>query len=133
MYRKVLLSKIHRATITQADLHYEGSITLPPELLEASGIREYEAVNVWNVTSGTRFETYAITGRPGRGEICVNGAAAHMVTPGDLVIIARFGYMSDDELTTFEPKLVFVDENNQIKELRKEVPGPEEPPRVYRV
>ncbi|MCB0353510.1 MAG: aspartate 1-decarboxylase [Bdellovibrionales bacterium] len=122
--RKLLRAKIHRATITQADLHYEGSITIPPSLLEASGILEYEAVNVWNVTSGTRFETYAITGRR-EGEICVNGAAAHLVTPGDLVIVAAFSYFTEKGLLNFKPKLVFVDENNRVKELRSEVPGPD--------
>ena len=133
MFRKVLQAKIHRATVTHADLHYEGSITIPPELLEATSIHEYEAVNVWNVTQGTRFETYAITGAKASRDICVNGAAAHLVHPGDLVIIASFTYLSGEELRTHKPKLVFVDENNEIKDIRDEVPGPEEPPMVYRV
>ena len=89
-YRKMLKSKIHRACITQADLDYEGSITLSPELLAAANILPNEAVNVWNVTAGTRFETYAITGEKGSKDVCVNGAAAHLVTPGDIVIIATF-------------------------------------------
>lgn len=122
--RKVLLSKIHRATITQADVNYEGSITIPPELLVASGIEEYEAVAVWNVTRGTRFETYAITGQPGSSDICVNGAAAHLVEPADLIIIACFGWIPADEVNQHKPKLVFVDDKNKIKELRREIPGP---------
>ena len=133
MFRKVLHSKIHRATVTHADLHYEGSITLSPELLQAAKIGSYEAVNVWNVTQGTRFETYAIEGESGSSDICVNGAAAHLVRPGDLVIIACFSYLVSDQLPLHKPTLVFVDENNQIREIRDEVAGPHEPPRVYRV
>lgn len=128
--RRVLRSKIHRATITQADVAYEGSVTIPPELLEAADIREYEAVNLWNVTSGTRLETYAITGVPGSRDICVNGAAAHLMRPGETVIIACFTFLTDQQLADFKPKLVFVDEHNRIKELRDEVPGPHTPPLV---
>ena len=127
-YRKVLASKIHRATVTHADLQYEGSITLPLPLLEASGIEPYEAVCVWNVTSGTRFETYAIEGQENSFDICVNGAAAHLVSPGDLVIIACFQMLHEDELKDFKPKLVFVGSDNHIKELRDEVPGPQKAP-----
>ena len=128
MLRKFLRAKIHRATVTQADLNYEGSVTIPPELLEASGISEYEAVNVWNVTKGTRFETYAICGQAESGNICINGAAAHLVNIGDIIIIACFSFMTEKELEGFKPKLVFVDSNNKLKELRKEVPGPQTPP-----
>ena len=124
-HRKFLRTKIHRATVTHADLHYEGSISIPPELLEASGIAEYEAVNVWNVTRGTRFETYAITGRRNSGEISINGAAAHLVNPGDIVIVACFTFLEPDEIADFKPKAIFVDGNNRIKEIRKEIPGPE--------
>ena len=123
--RKVLRSKIHRATVTHADVHYEGSVTIPPELLVAADIREYEAVSIWNVTSGTRLETYAITGVPGSQDICINGAAAHLMRPGDLVIIACFGWMDSDALSGYKPKLVFVDEQNRVKELRAEVAGPQ--------
>jgi aspartate 1-decarboxylase len=123
--RKVLYSKIHRATVTQADLEYEGSVTLPPDLLEASGIAEFEAVNIWNVTAGTRLETYALRGLEGSRDICVNGAAAHLVSPGDMVIIASFQHIEEERLPGYEPKVVFVDEQNRIKELRKEVPGPQ--------
>lgn len=124
-YRRVLRSKIHRATITQADLHYEGSITIPPDLLAASGIAEYEAVMVWDVNSGSRFETYAITGLPDSRDICVNGAAARLVAPGDLIIIACFMLLHESEMADFKPKLVFVDSQNRFKELRAEVPGPQ--------
>ena len=120
MYRRMLKSKIHRAKVTHADLNYEGSITIPPLLLEAANILPYEAVNVWNVTAGTRFETYAIEGYPNSSAICVNGAAAHLVTPGDLVIIASFVQLSEKDCRAHQPKVVFVDENNKMKELRPE-------------
>jgi aspartate 1-decarboxylase len=122
-YRKMLKSKIHRATVTEADLDYEGSITISPELLKAANILPYEAVNVWNVTAGTRFETYAITGEPGSSELCVNGAAAHLVTPGDLVIIATFTQVLEEECTQVNPTVVFVDQFNRMKEMRPERAG----------
>ncbi len=124
MLRKVLSAKIHRATITHADLNYEGSVTIPPELLALTDIREFEAVSVWNVTSGTRFETYAISGEPNSTAICVNGAAAHLVTVGDLVIIASFVQIDDDHLASHKPKVVFVDAHNRVRHIRAEVPGP---------
>lgn len=130
-YRKVLRSKIHRATVTHADVHYEGSITVPPDLMAAAGIAEYEAVNVWNVTSGTRFETYAILGEIDSRDICVNGAAAHLVTPGDLVIIACFQQLSEEALADYKPKLIFVDDGNRIISERSEVAGPNTPIEVY--
>jgi aspartate 1-decarboxylase len=117
----MLKSKIHRACITHADLDYEGSITISPELLEASNILPYEAVNIWNVTSGTRFETYAIEGAINSSEICVNGAAAHLVTPGDIIIIATFIQLAEEHCRSFIPTVVFVDEHNRIKELRPEM------------
>ncbi|STX40630.1 aspartate 1-decarboxylase [Legionella donaldsonii] len=120
-YRKMLKSKIHRACITQADLDYEGSITLSPELLAAANILPNEAVNVWNVTAGTRFETYAITGEKGSKDVCVNGAAAHLVTPGDIVIIATFIQLPEELCQNHHPKVVFVDSNNRIKEVRPEL------------
>ena len=119
-YRRMLKSKIHRACVTQADLDYEGSITLPTELLTAANILPYEAVNIWNVTAGTRFETYAITGLKNSSDICVNGAAAHLVTPGDLIIIATFCQLLDEECQFIKPKVVFVDKFNKIKEIRPE-------------
>jgi aspartate 1-decarboxylase len=122
-YRKMLKSKIHRACVTQADLDYEGSITISPELLKAANIVPYEAVNVWNVTAGTRFETYAITGEKGSTDICVNGAAAHLVTPGDLVIIATFTHILEEDCANLVPTVVFVDQFNRLKEIRPEVLG----------
>ena len=124
MLRKVLRSKIHRATVTQADVEYEGSITLPPDLMDLAGIVEYESVHLWNVTRGTRLETYTITGIPGSRDICVNGAAAHLMQPEDRIIIACFEFLEDEHLSDHEPKLIFLDEHNDVKELRKEIPGP---------
>ena len=123
MDRKMLKSKIHRATITGADLHYEGSITIDRELMEAADIIPYEAVCVWDVNNGSRLETYAIEGEPGSGVICLNGAAARLVAPQDLVIIASFVSMSDAEALAHEPKLVFVDGQNRMLQNRKEVAG----------
>lgn len=123
MERKMLKSKIHRAVVTGADLHYEGSVTIDRELMEAADIIPYEAVSIWNVTNGNRFETYAIEGEAGSGVICINGAAARMVAPKDLVIIASFVSMDDAEARRYEPKLVFVDEQNRMLPSRREVPG----------
>jgi len=121
MYRRMLKSKIHRACVTHADLDYEGSITISPELLEASNILPNEAVNIWNVTAGTRFETYAIEGESMSTEICVNGAAAHLVTPGDIIIIASFVQLADEQCRAYIPTVVFVDEDNQQREIRPEI------------
>jgi aspartate 1-decarboxylase len=123
MERKMLKSKIHRAVVTGADLHYEGSVTIDKELMEAADIIPYEAVSIWNVTNGNRFETYAIEGERGSGVICVNGAAARMVAPKDLVIIACFVNMNDAEAQNHEPMLVFVDEQNRMIPTRSEVAG----------
>ncbi|MGL5742265.1 MAG: aspartate 1-decarboxylase [Legionella sp.] len=122
-YRKMLKSKIHRACVTEADLDYEGSITISPELLKAADILPYEAVNVWNITAGTRFETYAITGKPGSTEICVNGAAAHLVTTGDLIIIASFSQILEEDCSAFVPTVVFVDQFNRLRAIRAERVG----------
>jgi aspartate 1-decarboxylase len=121
--RKMLFSKIHRATVTHADVNYEGSITLPPHLLDAAGLVPYQAVGVWNVTNGNRFETYAIRGRPG-GDIAINGAAAHLAGPGDVIIISAFSYLPEEQVRKHQPRLVFVDARNQITDIRPEVPGP---------
>jgi aspartate 1-decarboxylase len=123
MDRKMLKSKIHRATVTGADLHYEGSITIDRDLMEAADIIPYEAVCIWDVNNGSRFETYAIEGERGSGVICINGAAARMVAPQDLVIIASFVSMSNAEALVHEPKLVFVDNRNRMLDTRKEVAG----------
>ncbi len=123
MQRKMLKSKIHRATLTGADLQYEGSITIDKDLMEAADIFAYEAVCVWDVTNGSRFETYAIEGERGSGVVCVNGAAARLVAPKDLVIIASFVTMDNAEALKHEPKLVFVDERNGIIPTREEEAG----------
>ncbi len=114
MRRTIFTSKIHRATVTHADLDYEGSVTIDEDLLEAAGILEYEAVHVWNITRGTRLQTYAIRGERGSGVICINGAAAHLNKPGDLVILATFAEMEDAEARTHAPKVVLVDAKNRI-------------------
>jgi aspartate 1-decarboxylase len=119
MMRTFLRSKIHRATVTDADVDYEGSITIDRHLLNAADIRPYEKVEIYNVTSGTRFETYAIEGEPGSGEIGINGAAAHLARPGDKVIIACYGMVHEGQMLTHVPKLVFVDERNGIRALKE--------------
>jgi aspartate 1-decarboxylase len=123
MERKMLKSKIHRATLTGADLHYEGSVTIDRDLMDAADILPYEAVCIWDVTNGSRLETYAIEGERGSGVVCVNGAAARLVAPHDLVIIASFVSLTDEEARRHEPKLVFVDERNRILPSRKEHAG----------
>ena len=122
--RKLLRCKIHRATVTDANLEYEGSVTIDSLLLDAAGLGEFEAVNIWNVTNGARFETYTMRGAAGRGDICINGAAAHLARKGDVVIIAAFDYLPGSKVPAHKPTLVFVDRQNRIKECRPEVPGP---------
>lgn len=126
MKRTMFKSKIHRAVITDADLEYEGSITLDPELMDAADIIEHELVHIWNVTRGTRLQTYTLRGEPGSRVCCINGAAAHHMKKGDVVIIATFTELSDAEMAKgYEPKVVLCDENNNIKDPNaKEVPGP---------
>lgn len=114
MRRTFFKSKIHRATVTHADLDYEGSVTIDEDLLDASGILEYEAVHVWNITRGTRLQTYAIKGERGSGTICINGAAAHLNRPGDLVILATFAELEQAEVRGFKPVVVQVDARNRI-------------------
>jgi aspartate 1-decarboxylase len=125
MRRTFLKSKIHRATVTHADLEYEGSVSIDEDLLDAAGIWEYEAVHVWNITRGTRLQTYAIRGQRGSGVICINGAAAHLNKPGDLVILASFAELEESEARTFKPTVVLVDSQNRIVARNAvEVPGP---------
>lgn len=114
MMREMFKSKIHRATVTDADLHYEGSIGIDLDLMEAAGIREYEKVDIWNITNGARFYTYAIEGKRGSGEICLNGAAARHVQVGDMVIIATFAMYDESEMENYKPTVVQVDANNKI-------------------
>jgi aspartate 1-decarboxylase len=116
MLIKLMKTKLHRATVTQADLHYEGSIGIDEDLLEASGILPFEAVHVWNITNGARFETYAITLPRGSREVCVNGAAARMVQAGDRVIVASFCWMEEQEARNFKPTVVLLDEDNRISQ-----------------
>lgn len=127
MIRSVFKSKIHRATVTHADIDYEGSVTIDEDLMEAADIVPWEQVHLWNVTRGTRLETYAIAGPRGSGLVCVNGAAAHLNRPGDVVIIATFAQMSPRELARHVPRVVRVDRHNRIVGARPEVPGPRRP------
>lgn len=114
MYINVLKSKIHRATVVQAELNYVGSITIDEELMEASGILEYEKVQIVDINNGSRFETYVIAGDRGSGMICLNGAAARMVSTGDKIIIMCYAQMTPEEFKENSPKVVFVDEDNKI-------------------
>jgi aspartate 1-decarboxylase len=120
----MLKSKIHRARVTHADVDYEGSLTLDSSLLEAADILPHEKVHVWNVTRGTRLITYAIAGEPGSGVVCVNGAAAHLARPGDLIIVATFAQLNDAAARGHRPRVVFVDERNRITHAAEEVAGP---------
>jgi aspartate 1-decarboxylase len=125
VYRRMLRAKIHRAIVTDANLDYEGSLTIPPDILKLTDIREYEEISVWNVTRGTRFETYAIAGTLNSGEFCVNGAAAHLAKKGDIIIIASFADIPESSVDSFQPSVVFMDSNNRPIRAGKEVPGPE--------
>ena len=116
MKRILCKSKIHRATVTDADLNYEGSITVDGTLLDAADIREYEQVHVVNVSNGARFETYAMRGRAGSGDVIVNGAAARLVQRGDPVIIFSYAQYEEAELAGFQPRFVFVNAENRIVE-----------------
>ncbi len=125
MRRSLFKSKIHRATVTHADLDYEGSISIDEDLMDAAGIWQYEQVHVWNITRGTRLVTYAIKGERGSGVVCVNGAAAHQNKPGDLVILATFAEMDESEARAHRPKVVLVDAKNRIVSGDgTEIPGP---------
>jgi len=120
MLRHFLLGKIHRATVTRADLDYVGSITIDAGLIEAAGLFENEKVDIYDVTNGARLSTYVIPGKRGSGEIGINGAAAHLVQRGDLVIIANYGWMTAAEAAEHRPRIVHVDANNRIVELAQE-------------
>lgn len=115
MLRVMMKSKIHRATITQADMHYEGSLTISAELMRAADILPYEMVYVYNISNGERFETYAIEGEAETGVICLNGAAARKGAPGDLIIITTYANYEGAELSQHQPKVVLVDQNNRLK------------------
>ena len=113
MQRTLLKSKIHRATVTDADLHYQGSVKVDPLLMAAADLLPHERVEIYNVTNGERFATYVIAGTPGRGEVVINGAAAHKARRGDLVILATYAEYEAEELRDHHPTLVFVDEKNR--------------------
>jgi len=118
MNRVMLRAKLHHATVTGADLHYEGSCGIDEALLEAADMREYERIELYNVNNGERFSTYAIRGKRGSGEISLNGAAARLAHLGDLLIICTYAPMSDEEVATYKPKVVFVDDKNRITSLK---------------
>ncbi len=113
MQRTMLKSKIHRVRITDADLHYEGSLTIGSDLMEAADIMQYEQIKVYNINNGARFDTYAIAGPAGEGGICLNGAAARMGAPGDLIIIATYSNYSEAEAAAHKPVVVLVDSQNR--------------------
>ena len=122
MLRTMMKSKIHRATVTQADLDYVGSVTLDAALMEAADLLEGEQVAIVDITNGARIETYAISG--GRGDVCLNGAAARLVHPGDRIIVITYADYEDSELDDYEPRIVHVDEKNQIVKLGNDAAEP---------
>ena len=122
MLTTMLKAKLHRAVVTHSELEYEGSCAIDGHLLDTSGIREYEQIEIYNITNGERFTTYAIRAEDNSGIISVNGAAAHKANPGDMVIIAAYVGLDNKELATFKPKLVYVDENNTITHTRNTIP-----------
>ncbi|MDE1899638.1 MAG: aspartate 1-decarboxylase [Xanthomonadaceae bacterium] len=122
MHLTLLKAKIHRATVTHAELHYEGSIAIDGRLLDAAGIREYEQIHAWNIGNGERFVTYALRADEGSGIISVNGSAAHRAQPGQLLIIAAFAQLAEAELAQFQPQLVYVDAGNRITHTHRSIP-----------
>ncbi|WP_198969616.1 aspartate 1-decarboxylase [Xylophilus sp. ASV27] len=122
MYRTLLKSKIHRATVTDCELHYEGSCAIDQDLLDAANLAENEQVHIWNINNGERFVTYAIRGERGSGIISVNGSAARRAAVGDLLIIAAFAQVAEERVAGFTPRLVFVDAANRIQEERAHIP-----------
>lgn len=123
MFRMMMNSKLHRATVTEANLNYVGSITIDSDLLDAAGMLPNEKVHIVNNNNGARFETYIIAGERSSGVICVNGAAARLVQKGDIVIIISYVYVTDEEAITHQPTVLLMDETNRIKEVIKEAPG----------
>lgn len=122
MHTTMLKAKLHRATVTHSELHYEGSCAIDGQLLDLTGIREYEQIHIYNVNNGERFVTYAIRAENGSGVISVNGAAAHKADPGDLVIICAFSALSEQELASYKPTLVYVDAANKAIDVRNSIP-----------
>ena len=122
MHLNMLKAKIHRASVTHAELHYEGSCAIDGHLLDVSGIREYEQIHIYNVNNGERFVTYAIRADEGSGTISINGAAAHRASPGDIIIICAFAQLSVAEAAQFKPTLVYVDRNNKLSHVKNSIP-----------
>jgi aspartate 1-decarboxylase len=122
MQRTMLKSKIHRVTCTHCEVHYEGSCAIDQNLLDASDIKEYQQIDIYNINNGQRFTTYAISAQRGSGIISVNGAAARLAAPGDLLIIASYATYNEVELNNYQPELVYVNEKNQIKDKRGKIP-----------
>ncbi|MBL1433437.1 MAG: aspartate 1-decarboxylase [Gammaproteobacteria bacterium] len=118
----MLQAKLHRAHVTHSEVEYEGSCAIDSELLEVAGIREYQQISIYNVTNGERFQTYAILGEKGSKIISVNGAAAHRAAPGECLIICAYAEFEEAELVGFKPKLVYLDENNDIKQVGSFIP-----------
>jgi aspartate 1-decarboxylase len=123
MHREVLRGKIHRATVTEANLEYEGSLTVDVELMEAAGLSPYERIDVYDVTNGSRFSTYLIEGPRRSGVICVNGAAAHLAKEGDRIIITGYGLATEAEVRSHRPRVVLVDGENRIRQVLRESTG----------
>lgn len=123
MQRTMLKSKLHRARVTHSELHYEGSCAIDDDLMDAADIKEYQQIEIYNVTNGERFTTYAIRAQRGSRIISVNGAAAHKADPGDIVIIVTYASYSELELQKFHPQLVYVDEHNNIIDQRDHIPA----------
>jgi aspartate 1-decarboxylase len=122
MQLTMLKAKIHRATVTHAELHYEGSCAIDGSLLDLAGIREYEQIHLYNINNGERFSTYAIRAESGSGTISINGAAAHRAQPGDLVIICAYATLDEAELARFQPTLVYVDAQNRLTHTNRSIP-----------
>jgi aspartate 1-decarboxylase len=122
MYKTMLQTKLHRARVTHAELEYEGSCAIDGNLLDTAGICEYQQIEIYNITNGERFTTYAIRAEAGSGIVSVNGAAAHKASPGDIIIIAAYVQLDQRELATYKPRLVYLDEQNRITHTRNTIP-----------
>ncbi len=124
MHRTLLKSKIDRATVTDANVDYEGSISIDRDLMDLADLQEYEQVHIYNITNGNRFSTYVIEGERKSGDVCINGAAAHLAKRGDLVIIANYASYSENEASLHKPKLVYVNEDNSVKDISDHIAKP---------
>ena len=123
MQLTVLKAKLHQACVTHAELHYDGSCAIDGRLLDKSGIHEYEQIQIYNITNGERFTTYAIRAEEGSRIISVNGAAAHKANPGDRVIICSYGVIGEQEMQSYKPTLVYLDEQNHIRQIKHSIPA----------